>query len=413
MVQKAGQAPVAGRYASLAVVRDGDGYVLGSQRSADFVAVPEIGGQVVLWLQEGTGVQECTRRAGEFAGEPVDVVGFLDGLTQAGLLAADDEAEAGACQTAQAGVAAWKRTLGRIVFGPAGLTVQALLAVAAVVAMMSVPRVRPTSTDAIATTLPLASLIIISVLGIGLGLAHEFSHVLAAWAAGVSSRISIGRRMIVIVYQTDLTRLWSVPRRARIVPLLAGMLFNAATIGILVILELTVLRGASSLVAHLIRLIVFLNVTAIAFQFLIFMRTDVYALFLLATGCKHLWNTKGAITRKAIRRATTEDLTLLESVGSREILWAKIFLGLYVPGVLSTGWYFVVYALPALRKLTATSLLALLSGGPFTATGAAGGIAFLVTAASTGYVLWGLARTLGRACGQRPGRRPSDQHSHR
>ena len=85
--QKAASAPAAGRYASLTVVRDGDGYVLGSQCSPDFVAVPDIGGQVVRWLQYGTSLDECGRRAAELAGQPVDVAGFIDRLlTTTGLL---------------------------------------------------------------------------------------------------------------------------------------------------------------------------------------------------------------------------------------------------------------------------------------------------------------------------------------
>jgi putative peptide zinc metalloprotease protein len=398
-VEKAATAPVPGprRYASLTVVRDGDGYVLGSQRSPDFVAVPDIGGRVVLWLQDGTSVAECGRRAAELAGEPVDVAGFLDGLAQAGLLTADDGARGG--QPVPVDVAAWKRALGRVLFGPAGLAGQGLLAATAVVAMISLPQVRPTYADAIATTVPLVSIVIISVLGTALGLAHEFAHVLAAWAAGVASRVSIGRRIIAIVYQTDLTRLWSVPRRSRIVPLLAGLVFDGATIGVLVVLELTV-HGAPPLVTHLIRTAVFLNVSAIAFQFLIFMRTDVYALFVLATGCKHLWDTKGAIARKAIGRATAEDLALLAATGRRETFWAKIFLCLYVPGILFTTWYFAVFAVPALSKIIATSLDAVVASGPWSAVGAAGAIAFTLAVASTAYVLWGLGQTLARICRQ-------------
>jgi putative peptide zinc metalloprotease protein len=386
-------APATSRYAALTVVRDGDGYVLGSQRSPDFVAVPDIGGQIVQWLQDGASVGECTRQAAEMAGEPVDVTGFLDGLERVGLLAAEDGT--GDVQVTPAGVAGWKRTMGRALFGPAGLTVQGLLAVAAVAIMVSQPRVRPAYTDAIVTSVPLLSILIISVIGTVLGLAHELAHVLAAWAAGVSSRVSISRRMIVIVYQTDLTRLWSVPRRSRIVPLLAGVVFDGAAIGVLTLLELTGPDGASPLAAHLIREVVFLNISAIVFQFLIFMRTDVYALFVLATGCKHLWDTKGAISRRAVRQATAEDLALLEAVGRREIFWAKIFLCLYAPGVLFTTWYFVVYALPALRKITMTALHAAISS-PLSMSGAAGAIAFALTVASTCYVLWGLARTFSR-----------------
>jgi len=386
-------APAASRYAALTVVRDGDGYVLGSQRSPDFVAVPDIGGQIVRWLQDGASVGECARQAAEIAGEPVDVTGFLDGLEKAGLLAAEDGTED--VQVAPAGVAAWKRTMGRALFGPAGLAVQGLLAAAAAVVMVTQPQVRPAYTDAIVTSVPLLSIIIISVIGTALGLAHELAHVLAAWAAGVASRVSISRRMIVIVYQTDLTRLWSVPRRSRIVPLLAGIVFDGATIGVVTILELTGLDGASPLAAHLMREAVFLNISAIAFQFLIFLRTDVYALFVLATGCKHLWDTKGAVSRQAVSQATAEDVALLEAVGRREIFWAKIFLWLYAPGVLFTMWYFVAYALPALRKITMTALHAAISS-PVSISGAAGATAFALTVASTSYVLWGLARTLIR-----------------
>jgi putative peptide zinc metalloprotease protein len=82
------------------------------------------------------------------------------------------------------------------------------------------------------------------------------------------------------------------------------------------VLELTLPAGTPVLVTNLIRAVVFLNVSAIAFQFLIFMRTDVYALFVLATGCKHLWATKGALARTAIRRGTGEDRAELLNISS-------------------------------------------------------------------------------------------------
>jgi putative peptide zinc metalloprotease protein len=401
--------PVTRSYAELTVVRDGDGYVLGSLGSADFFAVPLIGGQVVLWLQDGAGIAECGRRAAELAGEPVDVEGFLAGLADAGLLGGGtaqpghgDAAQPGHVGTAQPshGTAGWKRTAGRVTFGPAALGVQGLFAAAGIVAMIVFPRARPTYTDAIAVHVPLLSIVIISVLSMVRGLAHESAHVLAAWAAGVSSRVSISRRMIVIVYQTDLTRLWSVPRRSRAVPLLAGLVFDGASTGLLVLLELTVLRAAPLLVIHLIRAAIFLSVSAIAFQFLLFMRTDVYALFVLATGCKHLWDTKGAIARNAVRRATAEDLTILNTAGRREVLWARVFLGLYAPGVLFTAWYFAAFGLPAVRKIITNALDAVLSGGLFSPLGAAGAFAFAITAASSAFILWGLAQSLTRMARQ-------------
>jgi putative peptide zinc metalloprotease protein len=292
-----GPAGTAGPYAALTVVRDGAGYVLGRRGGADFVAVPEIGGQVIRWLQDRATVSECERRAADLAGEPVDVAGFLDGLAQAGLLpvagaaqpgtaqpgpaeprtaeprTAEPETEPGAAAEEPPAIALWQTAAGRVMFGRAGLTVQAVLAVTAAVVLLAVPGARPAPGDGVATSVPLASLLLLAGLATVLGMAHEAAHVLAARAAGVPSRISIGRRMIFVVYQTDLTRLWSVTRRARVVPLLAGLMFDSAATGILAVAGLILTGHAPLLVMHLIRLSVLLNVGAIAFQFLIFLRT--------------------------------------------------------------------------------------------------------------------------------------------
>jgi putative peptide zinc metalloprotease protein len=381
-----------GPYAALTVVRDGAGYVLGRRDGTDFVAVPEIGGQVIRWLQAGASVSECERRAADLAGEPVDVAGFLDGLADAGLLPGT---------TAEAGpaIAPWQAAAGRAMFGRAGLTIQAALAVTAAVVLLVIPGARPASGDGVATSVPLASLLLLAALATALGLAHEGAHVLAAWAAGVPSRISIGRRMIFLVYQTDLTRLWSVPRRARVVPLLAGLLFDSAATGVLAVTGQLLTGHAPLLVIHLIRLAVLLNVGAIAFQFLVFLRTDVYALFVLATGCRNLWATKGAVARRAIGRAGPADRAALAAAGRAELRWARVFLVLYVPGAVATGWYFAAYAVPATASIVRTCAHAL-AAGPWSLSAAAAVLALALTFGSAALVLAGLARSLARIARQ-------------
>src|SRR5262249_9909236 len=158
------------------------------------------------------------------------------------------------------------------------------------------PSLRPRYTDVIVSQVPLVSMLLGAVLAVASGLAHEFAHVLAAAARGVPSRISISRRMVTIVYQTDLTRLWSVPRRSRVVPLLAGIAVDAAIAGAGVLLELGGFAGP------LVRALVFMNLSAILFQLQVYMRTDLYALFVVATGCRNLWATKGAVARRLMHQ---------------------------------------------------------------------------------------------------------------
>jgi putative peptide zinc metalloprotease protein len=240
---------------------------------------------------------------------------------------------------------------------------------------------RPRYTDVIVSQVPLVSVL------------------LGAAARGVPSRISISRRMVTIVYQTDLTRLWSVPRRSRVVPLLAGIAVDAAIAGAGVLLELGGFAGP------LVRALVFMNLSAILFQLQVYMRTDFYALFVVATGCRNLWAAKGAVARRLIRRATPQDSALLGTLGRREVAWAHVYLVLYVPGVVWTAWYFTVFGVPAIAKLAGMSLAALTTHGLFTPFGAAGAAALALTTASTGFIVLGLVRTAIRLTRQVMGHR--------
>lgn len=75
------------RSADLSIVDEGDNVVIGNPLSGVFVAVPPVGGVVVRALQEGASVAEAAAAAEQFAGEPVNVAGFVDRLRELGLIA--------------------------------------------------------------------------------------------------------------------------------------------------------------------------------------------------------------------------------------------------------------------------------------------------------------------------------------
>jgi hypothetical protein len=285
-----GPAVTAAPYAALTMVRDGPGYVLGRRGGTDFVAVPEIGGQVIQRLQGGAGLRECERRAAEAAGEPVDVTGFLDGLAQAGLLPAGRAASGGTAEpgtaepgTAEPGAGAdeppavtpRQAATGRVMFGRAGLAIQAVLAVTAAVVLLAVPGARPGPGDGVATGVPLASLLLLGALATVLRLAHQGAHVLAV------ARRAVG---------------WGGP---------AGR-------------------------------------------------------------------------------------AVLAAAGRRQTRWARVFLGLYLPGAAATGWYFAAFAVPATASIVRAGGHAL-AAGPWSMAGAAAVLALALTAGSAAFVLAGQA----------------------
>lgn len=384
------------RYAALTLVKDGDGYVVGTPHTADYVAIPALGGQIIEWLQAGRSVEDCTAAATEVAGEPVDVAAFLADLESAGLLPpAGSEAQVAAGQAAPV-----LRRVGRLLFTGPVLLAQALLGLVGIAVLLLDAAARPVFSDAIVTDAPLVSLLVVAAISTTLGIGHELAHVLAASARGVRSSMSISRRAYFVVLQTDLTRLWSLPRRSRAIPLAAGMLSDAAILGAVLIAMRWSLLGDSPLVVDIARAIVFIKFSGILFQLEVFMRTDVYALFVVATGCRNLWATKGAVARRLIRRPTQEDLAVLAAASRQEIRWARVYLLLYVPGVAWMIWYFAVLAVPALLAVVGLAFDAIAAGGLLSLGGAAGVLALILCIGPMVYGLWGVARSMARLAAQ-------------
>jgi hypothetical protein len=379
------------RFRDLTAVRDGDGYVIGSPRSPDYLAVPEIGGQVVQWLRAGHDLNRCAELAEAAAGQTVDVVRFVAVLDDAGLLP-DETAMTDAASPAPVR----GRSIGGLLFGPVGLVVQLVLGSVAIVLLVSKPVLRPTFEDGFIVDTPLPAMLLLAAIGTAAGLLHEVAHVLAAARFGVRSRLSIGRRLFVIVYQTDLTGLWALPRRQRAVPIGAGMTSDAAILGLLLVAELLLPADPHPLVQAVIRALVLLKVTALLFQFEAFMRTDGYALFALATRSRNLWAVKGAVARAVVRRATADDRRLLAVTSPRELRWAKLYLLLYLPGVVWATWYLIEFGIPSIKRIAELSAGAISADGLFSPAGLTGAAALALCFGPLGWTMWGVAGNAGR-----------------
>jgi putative peptide zinc metalloprotease protein len=333
--------PTTAQLAALTVVADGDTYIVGSPHTAEYVEVPELGAQIVAWLQRGLDVPECERRAAELAGEPVDVEDFLTTLADEGLLGA----------AAPATEAARWRRLGTVLFHPAAWIGYGLVALAGPVLLLAVPALRPSYRDGFPFSTQLLNILVVSLLGMAAVAIHEGAHVLATAALGLRSRLSVSRRLYFLTFQADLTRLWSVPRRQRYGPLLAGVTWDAVIMALAIGLQATLADQLGPVAVRLLRALVLLQFTALIAQALVFMRTDVYALLVNATGCTTLWATKGALLRRLLRRASPDDERQLADAGPREVTWARRYLWLYVPGILVAVGYLLYFLLPSLPHM--------------------------------------------------------------
>jgi hypothetical protein len=134
---------------------------------------------------------------------------------------------------------------------------------------------------------------------------HEGFHVLAGRRLGLPTRMGVSNRLIYIVFETQLNGLKSVPRRARYLPFLAGLVCDGVifcSLGLIADLTRPV-SGPYSLVGRLCLALAFTVAMRMAWQLQLYLRTDLYYVFATALNCHDLHDASTALLRNRVWRA--------------------------------------------------------------------------------------------------------------
>ncbi|MDH6108367.1 hypothetical protein P3T36_003988 [Kitasatospora sp. MAP12-15] len=266
----------------LTMVAEDEGVMVGRPDIASYAMFPEEGAQALRMLDSGQPVAGVAAWYEQTCGEPLDVEDFLEALEELQFLLPEGE---------EAPVQAplrWRR-LGRWTFSwPAWLCYGALT-VAALVAMVRHSWLRPSYHDVFFTEHLALIPITLTVVQIPCILLHEGYHALSGRRLGLPSRLTISRRMYYLVAETQLDSLFSVPRRRRYLPFLAGMLSDAVLMAGLTLLAL-LLRGPGvpAWCPALCLAVSFTCVMRMIWQFMFYLRTDLYYVLTNALRCSEL-----------------------------------------------------------------------------------------------------------------------------
>ena len=340
---------------ALSVVPDGEEFLVGEANSATYVVLPAVGLRVLELLRSGRTLGEVSLEARRVIGRDVDVVDFAQSLLDLGF--ADTGGYRGSRRRCSSGGRPCTRECPRgcagvfspvawVGYGACGLAVVALLTIS--------PGLFPRASDIFFLDTPVRSLAALTVIIYALAAAHEGCHWLAARAEGVRARIAVSRRLYFLVFEIDLTRLWSLPRRRRYSALLAGMAFDTV-----LLLGLLLARFGSAEAwwqlgdgaMRALAALTFVQVAAITSQFWIFVRTDVYALLVNATGCVNLFRVNQLMVRRALRLTTPEQDRELGESHPRDLAVARWYRWIYVLGLAAAAWFFVAFFAPASVRL--------------------------------------------------------------
>jgi hypothetical protein len=266
--------------------KDGVDWCVGRVDTGAFVVIPAVGVQVIDYLASGLTVAEVHNRLTDETGRDIDVLDFVMGLDELGLVAAVDGIDVPTESHARPTLRRLQSKHVRWTLSPLLGVFVCLFVLSAAATFLFVPNSLPSGRD-----LNWADAGGLVLVGNGLitwsvALAHELGHLVTARAAGVPGRMRLGTRLQLLVVQTDVSGIWGEPRRVRLTVYMSGIAINLFVAALAIWLRLAFPIG---LIHALLSATVVLSFSMVLLEFLVFMRTDVYFLLQDLTRCRNLY----------------------------------------------------------------------------------------------------------------------------
>ncbi|NJL44498.1 MAG: site-2 protease family protein, partial [Nitrosarchaeum sp.] len=217
------------------VIKQEDGrYIVGRKETETYVSLPQEGAQVLLLMKRGLRAEEIQRRLPDH-----DVPAFITAMIGHGFIHQIDHHNV--IDTLHPRVRILMPWLHKHhvewLFTFPMKAIYVLLVLLASLLLITQPTSFPTPKDFFFLDSTFLLLITTSFMGFLLVFLHELAHFIAARSLGISARFGITTRAAYLVFITDVTNLYSLPRKKRYRVMLAGPLLD------LVILSLALLLG--------------------------------------------------------------------------------------------------------------------------------------------------------------------------
>jgi hypothetical protein len=272
---------------------EGEEVTVGRTDVDSYAVLPPDGAQLVRRLAAGDTPRAAAEWYSSTYGTDVDMGDLLTRLSTLNFVADQNRSESAVVDSRR-----WQ-ALGRVTFSPLAWVGYVLLVTWWVVAMVRSPDLVPRYQNLFFSdyyTIVMVTLLLGQIPAV---LVHEGFHALAGFRLGLNSRLSVGRRLYYVVFETSLDGLVLLPRRKRYLPILAGMVAD-----VLVLAALTLIadmardsNGALSSFGGVCLALAFSTVLRLAWQFFLFLQTDIYFLVTTALGCSDLHSTAKAVLR--------------------------------------------------------------------------------------------------------------------
>jgi hypothetical protein len=291
----------------LSFVSNGLDVTVGRPDIGSYAVLPHDGAELLRHLAEGMPARQAAEWYKVTFDEPVDLDDFIESMDELGFVRSAGTA------IILAAAPRFQR-LGKALFSRPAWIGYLLLAGACLYLLVVHSDLRPRP-SMIYFTDSLVSVQLLVLFGqTPLAFLHESFHVLAIRRLGLPSKLSISNRLTYVVFETQSSGLLSVPRNRRYLPFFAGMLldFEAFFILDLVASANRVPNGSFTLIGRICLALSFTVLTRIGWQFLLYLKTDLYYVLATTLNCQDLHDASTAIFLNRIRRALRRTAHLVD-----------------------------------------------------------------------------------------------------
>ncbi|WP_102127646.1 ThiF family adenylyltransferase [Deinococcus planocerae] len=322
-------------------------YFVGSPVADNHIILNETGLILLDVLKSGKTFSQAELTILRKTGEYVDVEDFVEKLRDAGFL------EQKQIQTSQRLYNAIPKKLALFLFKSRIWWLYALSALACLYIWWRLPFLLPDAQDLTGwrqTEWLILASFIMSRVQITV---HELAHFVAARAVSVPGRFRISRRLFFVVYETDVSSIWLVPKRDRYATFMAGIAVDFVVLLIALLIRYMHFEGhLSKSLDSLASLYILILVNGLVFQALVFLRTDLYAVLVNFFNCRNLYQTNilsiTLFCKKMFKiRPTIEELRRSANFHSQDLKALRFFTPIYILGIVLFIWFNTKVTLPA------------------------------------------------------------------
>ncbi|WP_042357026.1 hypothetical protein [Bacillus rubiinfantis] len=333
---------------TLQIYQDMKHYIVEDCVSGEFFEMPQICVEAIELLRAGETLGAVEERLKQkYPAEEVDLLDFAQQLIDLQLVATiDGENIARVTKTSTPKGYQWiPPKLGKFFFNPTAYFVYVGLFIGNFVLFYFQPSLFPTYKDLFIFDYMFLNILAWMLLSVITVLIHEFGHVLAMRAYQLPTKLEIGHRLFLVVFETDMSAIWKLPAKNRNVLYLAGLCFDTVILFFALIGQL-LFSGNSNIVVGLLNIIVLDTFIRMVYQCCIYMKTDLYHVFENTSGCYNLMENAQQLLNKwlPLRRRTAQgEVTYAEE--RRIVFVYSIF---YLTGMTLTVLLFAAYYIPQL-----------------------------------------------------------------